>query len=179
MAANREYEVNRHEESMTISKPWTPPPVEDTPLGRAVIESAAHSKEVAKKVESIVRLVAGLNQTLVRDVLPAWFKQVDEDQKIAKESFDHAARQLRWAIVAVVVSAVVTVLATWWQISVTRDIDGENAEQQKRTEQILHDQLAHQQMLFEQQARDAAALREVITALKTIDRQAEPKRPPK
>lgn len=166
ITATQELNDNYHEELRIHSRQWMPPPVEDTPLGRAVLESAAHSEEVASKVESLVGLVAGLNQTLVKDVLPAWFRQVETDQQAAKVSFDHAAKQLRWAIIAVFVSAVVTIIATWWQIYVTREIDHENAEQQKRVEDILREQLVQQQKLIGQQAQDAAAMRASIADLK-------------
>lgn len=167
----------RHHEALPIhSRPWIPPPIEDTPLGRAVLESAAHSEEVASKVESLVGLVAGLNRTLVMDVIPAWTDQVKRDQQTAKDSFDHAAKQLKWAIVAVFVSAVVAILATWWQIDVTREIDRENSEQQRRIEEIMREQLAKQQNLIDQQAQDAAAMRAAITAVKSTEKPVVPKK---
>lgn len=175
-AATQPFNSDAHEVLMTSGEPWMPPPFEDTPLGRAVFENTAHSKEVTKKVETLVGLVAGLNQTLVSDVLPAWFRQVEEDQKNAKVTFSHAAKQIQWAIVAVVVSTIVTVLATWWQVRVTMEVDRENAEQQKRTEGVLREQLAKQQQLIDQQAQDAAGMRAAITALKSTDRQADPQK---
>jgi len=143
-----------------------PPQVEETPMGRATLESAANSRQVAKKMDDLVVVVAGLNQTLVKDVLPAWFKKIDEDQKEAKSAFDQAAHGLRWTKWAVIASVFVTIAATWWQVDVATSIDHENSEQQKRSEDLLRQQLETQKKLIEQQAKDAAAMREVVLTLK-------------
>lgn len=156
------------ESPLTIKLPplSMPPNPEETLLGRAALESAENSRNVAQKMDALVDILSGLNQTVIRDVLPAWFKQVDAGQESAKSKFIQAGKALSWTKWAVKASAVVTAAATWWQVTVAKDIDRENAEQQKRTEVLLRDQLSAQQKLFEQQTRDAAALREAIGGLK-------------
>lgn len=139
---------------------------EETPMGRATLESVENSRQVAKKMDDLVFVVGGLNQTLVQDVLPAWFNKIKEDQTSAKGAFEQAARGLWWTKWAVIASVFVTIVATWWQVDVARSIDRENTEQQKRAEAVLREQLAAQQKLIEQQAKDAAAMREVVTAMK-------------
>jgi hypothetical protein len=42
-------------------------------------------------MDDLVVVVAGLNQTLVQEVLPAWFNKIAEDQEAAKGAFDQAA----------------------------------------------------------------------------------------
>lgn len=145
-----------------------PPRPEDTRLGRATLESAENSREVAQKMEALVDLIAGLNQTMVKDVLPAWGKQVEANQKGAKDAFDQTANGLWWTKWAVIASVVVAVLTTWWQVSVAKEIDRDNTEQQRRLELVLDKQLVAQQRLIEQQTRDAAAMREAIATLKSM-----------
>ncbi|SFL94532.1 hypothetical protein [Nitrosomonas communis] len=147
---------------------------DETPLGRASLESAKNSREVAQKMDDLVVVVAGINQTLVQDVLPAWFKQIEEDQRSAKHTFDQAAKGLRWTKWAVIASVIVTILATWVQVEVARDID--NTEQQKQSEAILREQLAAQQKLIEQQIQDAVAMRETISVIKTPAEIVVPKK---
>lgn len=148
----------------TINMPpiYIPPRPEETPVGRAAIESAQNSREVAQKMDALAAVVGGLNQTLVTEVLPSWFRQVENDQKSAKDSFDHAASGLWWTKWAVIASVVVTILVTWWQVSVARDIDRENSAQQQKAEVLLREQLAVQKRLIEQQGRDAAQLRGLL-----------------
>lgn len=143
----------------------TPPRFEETPMGRATLESVENSRQVAEKMDALVVVVAGLNQTLVQDVLPAWFNKIEEDQNAAKGAFNQAARGLWWTKWAVIASVLVTIAATWWQVDVAKSIDRENSEQQKRAETVLREQLAAQQKLLEQQAKDAAAMREVVATL--------------
>lgn len=159
-----------------LLSPLLPPRPEDTLLGRATLESANNSREVAQKIDALVVVVTGLNQTVIKDVLPAWVMQVETDQKGAKNAFDQAANGLWWTKWAVITSVVVTVLATWWQVSVARDIDRENTAQQMRVEAVLDKQLAAQQKLNEQQARDAAVMREAIAALKPLASVTAPKK---
>jgi uncharacterized membrane protein len=153
-----------------------PPRFEETPMGRATLESVEISRSVAKKVDDLVVVVAGLNQTLVQDVLPAWFNKIKEDQTSAKGAFEQAARGLWWTKWAVIASVFVTIVATWWQVDVARSIDRENSEQQKRAEAVLREQLAAQQKLIEQQAKDAAAMREVVTAMKEAGPMSRPQK---
>jgi hypothetical protein len=153
----------------------TLPRPEDTLLGRATLESAENSREVAQKMDALVEIIAGLNQTMVKDVLPEWVKQVKSSQKDAKDSFDQAADGLKWTKWAVITSVVVTVLVTWWQVWVARDIDLENTQQQTRMEAILEKQLATQENLVKQLERDTAAMREEIAVLKSLA-AAQPKK---
>lgn len=156
--------------------PLLPPRPEDTLLGRATLESANNFREVAQKIDALVIVVTVLNQTVIKDVLPAWVKQVETDQEDTKNAFVQAANGLWWTKWAVITSVVVTVLATWWQVSVARDIDRENTAQQMRVEAVLDKQLTAQQLLIEQQARDAAVMREAIAALKPLASVAAPKK---
>lgn len=153
-----------------------PPLFEETPMGRATLESGENSRQVAKKMDDLVVVVVGLNQTLVQDVLPAWFKKIEEDQEAAKDAFDQAARGLWWTKWAVIASVFVTIMATWWQVDVAKSIDRENSEQQKRAENVLREQLAAQKKFIEQQAKDAAAMREVVATLKQQVFIAKPNR---
>lgn len=143
-----------------------PPRPEETPMGQATLESAENSRQVAEKMDALVVVVAGLNQTMVQDVLPAWFNKIADDQKAAKDALDQAARGLWWTKWAVIASVLVTIAATWWQVDIAKSIDRENSEQQKRAETVLREQLAVQQKLIEQQAKDAAAMRAIVATLK-------------
>ena len=149
---------------------------EETKLGRAALESAENSRETAQKMYALVDLITELNQTMVKDVLPAWGEQVKANQQGAKEAFDQAANGLWWTKWAVITSVVVTILTAWWQVSVTRGIDQENTQQQRRVEVLLDKQLVAQQKLIEQQTRDAAAMRETIASLKSLSLVAAPKK---
>ena len=147
-------------------KPIMPPRFEETPMGRATLESVENSRQVAEKMDALVVVVAGLNQTMVQDVLPAWFKKIAEDQEAAKGAFQQAARGLWWTKWAVIVSVLVTIAATWWQVDVAKSIDRESSEQQRRVETVLREQLSAQQKLIEQLSKDAAAMREVVATSK-------------
>lgn len=74
----RGFESQRTIDTLKIPMPLRP---EDSPLGRATLESAENSREVAQKMDALVNDVAGLNQTLIQHVLPEWFKKIEEDQK--------------------------------------------------------------------------------------------------
>lgn len=153
-----------------------PPRFEETPMGRATLESVENSRQVAEKMDDLVVVVAGLNQTLVQDVLPAWFNKIKEDQEAATSAIDQAARGLWWTKWAMIVSVIVTIAATWWQVDVAKNIDRENSVQQTRSEVILREQLAAQQKFLEQQAKDAEAMRDVVTILKQQVLIAKPNR---
>jgi len=175
---NAEKAISQIELSRTYDTPRLimPPRPEETPMGRATLESAENSRQVAEKMDALVVVVAGLNQTMIRDVLPAWFEKIEEDQKAAKKAFDQAARGLWWTKWAVIASVLVTILATLWQVDVARSIDRENSEQQKRAEAVLREQLAAQLRLIEKHAKDAAAMREVVATIRPAVPIAAPKK---
>ena len=136
-----------------ILAPRSVPRPEELPIGRATLENAANSRETLQKMNALVEVVAGLNEMMVKEVLPAWFKKVDDDQKGAKEAVAQAASSLWWTKWAVVASVVVTVVATGIQLWVSLAMDRDNGAQQQRVESILREQLAMQQKMLDQQAR--------------------------
>lgn len=146
----------------TIESPaiYIPPSFEETPLGRATHQTLESSREAVQKMDALVEVVAGLNQLVIKDVLPAWGQKIAEDQEGAKKAFDQAANGLKWTKRAVWASVLATVLATWWQVHVTQEIDRQNSEQQKRVEDLMRVQLEVLQKLLDQQARDAKMLAE-------------------
>lgn len=139
---------------------------EETKLGRATLESAQNSREVARQMVELVDLIAGLHQTMINDVLPAWAKRIQEEQEGAKDAMKQAAAGLWWTKWAVIASVLIAILTTWWQVSVATRIDNESTKQQKRLEELLEKQLSTQQKLIEQQIADNAAMREAITSIK-------------
>lgn len=153
-----------------------PPSPEETRLGRATLESAENSRQVVEKMDALVVVVAGLNQTMVQDVFPAWFNKLAEDQKAAEKAFSQAANGLWWTKWAVIASVLVTIMATWWQVDIAESIDRENSKQQIRAETVLREQLAAQQKLLEQQAKDAVAMREVIATMRDASPITKPKK---
>jgi len=162
--------------SSEISPDFSPPNPEDTVLGRATLEGAENSRETVRRMDALVEVVGGINQTLVKDVLPAWIDSAKSDQESAKQAFKQAGESLKWTRWAVIASVVATVLATWWQISVTHEIDRENSVAQRTSESLLREQLAAlrtnesllreqlvaQQKLTEQQSLEMRHLQELI-----------------
>ena len=150
------------DKTSSIQMPLRP---EDTRLGRAMIESAKNSQFVALKMDALVGVIGGLNETFVTEVLPSLIKKVEHDQKGAKQASDQAASSLRWTQLAILASFVVTLLATWWQVSVAREIDRQSSEQQQKSLDILREQLASQQKFIEQQAGESEKLRKLISSI--------------
>ena len=155
---------------------FTLPSPEETPLGRATLEGAENSRETVRRMDALVEVVGGLNQMIVKDVLPAWFAGAKSDQENAEQAFKTAGKSLKWTKWAVIASVVVSVFATWWQVTVTREIDQENSVAQRTSESLLREQLAAQRMnesllreqlvaqqkLAEQQSLEAKNLRQLI-----------------
>jgi hypothetical protein len=157
----------------TIASPGRPrtveslrmPSPEDSPIGRATLQTAEQTRLLAAKMDALVDVVGGLNQTLVTDVLPAWFKQVTADQKHAEETLKQAANGLFWTKWAVIASVVATLGTAAWQVHVAREVDRSTGALLERSEAVLKEQLRAQQILIEQQARDAEALRQALSRL--------------
>lgn len=151
--------------AIKFEKPLKPPRLEDTKVGRATLESAKHIEVVANEIGTVAKNIGNLNQVMVSEVFPQWFKQVKEGQESAKEEARKTSSSLRWTKWAVFASVVVTIVATWWQDRVARELDAGNTEHQKAVVELLNNQLAAQQRLIEQQDRDAAQLRDALSAL--------------
>ena len=139
-----------------------PPRPEDSALGRATLESAENSREAVQRMDALVAVIGGLNQTLVQDVLPAWFKKVEGDQHQAEKAFSQAGRSLWWTKWAVIASVVVALFGTGLQIYVALKLDHENSKTLRVTESLLRDQLSVQQKLAEQHAFEATHLRRLV-----------------
>lgn len=141
-------------ESIIETRPpriYEPPKFEETPLGKATLEGVRSTREVSQKMDALVEVVGGLNQTLITEVLPGWIKQVEQDQAAANKNIQHAAKGLTWTKWAVIVSVVVSILVTWWQIWVAREIDVGNSEQARKIEQLTAELLAAQKRMIELQ----------------------------
>ena len=158
--------VNRPDPARTLSvEQLRIPRPEDSPIGRATLQTAEQMGLLVEEMGKLADIVGGLNQTLVADVLPAWFAEVESGQQQAEVTLKQAAAGLRWTKWAVIASVVATLITAAWQVYVARDIDKGNGVLQERTEAVLKEQLKAQQALIEQQARDAEALRQTLSRL--------------
>lgn len=150
-------------------KPYIPPMPEETPIGKATIQSAQNLQVVAENIETLTDLMGGLHNSVVMEVLPQWFKEVEEGQKNTIEAAHQAARGIKWAQVAVYASIVgalfITGGFTWWQVAVARDIDEGNTKQQAAATELLRQQLAVQKQLIEKQAAEFRQLRDALADL--------------
>lgn len=145
------------------------PNIKDTPLGRATLEGVENTRKTAEKMDNLAVVVAELNQTLIKDVLPAWFKNVKEGQLGAEKAAKQAAKSLGWTKWAVIVSVAVTMLATFWQVDVSKTLDKDSSAQQARAEGVLREQLQSQRELIEHQKQTQQLLRDQIAELQMVN----------
>lgn len=161
-----------------INLPHIPRP-EDSPVGRAALKSAENSEHAVELMRELTQHMAGVQETLVREVLPQWIAQVEREQEEAKADSAEAARNtanaaasLRWAKWGIAASIAVSVLATGWQVQVAREIDTGNTEQMQRAERLLQEQLAAQRRALEQQRAESQQLLEVLR--KSLEQRMQP-----
>lgn len=128
------------------------PKQEETPVGKAALESAESARITAQKVDALAEAVGEINSVIVHQVLPQWFKHVQETQKSSQHSIEQAASSLWWTKWAVIISVVVSVVTASWQVYVTRSVDKENTAVQLRIEEVLKRQLETQLLLNVQQS---------------------------
>jgi hypothetical protein len=152
---------------------------EDSPLGRAALRNADNSEQTVELMRELTKHMAGVQETLVREVLPQWIAQVMREQDKANADSAQAARNtanaaasLRWAKWAIAASIVVTVAATWWQVQVAREIDSSNTKQLQRAEELLQEQLAAQRQAAEQRRAESQHLIEVVG--KALEQRKQP-----
>lgn len=152
---------------------------EDSPLGRAALKNAENSEQAVALMRELTQRMAGVQETLVREVLPQWIAQVEREQVSTKAGIAEAAKNtanaaasLRWAKWGIAFSIAVAVGATWWQVRVARQIDGGNTEQLHRAERLLQEQLAAQRQALEQQRAESQKLFDVLQ--KGLERRERP-----
>lgn len=156
-----DFNVGRPSSAHQPFLPYITPP-EETVLGKATIESAENSRDTNMRINALLEIVSGLHQTLVVNILPGWIKKAESDQINATESFNQAKKSLNWTKWTIIASAVISLAATWWQISASQSIDEGNSTAQKVTENLLREQLALQQKLFEQQAKETMQFKQLL-----------------
>ncbi len=171
--------------AMNLREIPRPPRPEESPIGIAALETAQHTEEIARLMAVLADATTGLNQTVVAEILPAWFAQVKSDQSQSEKSIQHAtqsltyaAQSLTWAKWAVAASVAATIIGTLWQVYVAREIDSNNTTEQKNVEikmsarhaeakLLLEQQLEAQKNLLEQQGKEAELLRDAIRSMKS------------
>jgi len=156
-----DYTLGRSSSDFQAFVPHITPP-EETVLGRATLESAQNTRNTNMHINALLDIVSGLHQTIVVDILPGWIQKAETDQVNAKESFDQAKKSLNWTKWTIIISAIISLAATWWQISVSQSIDEGNSTSQKITENLLREQLVVQQQLSEQHAKETIQLRQLL-----------------
>lgn len=148
---------------------------EDTTLGRASLKNAENSELAVKLMTEMTQSIGSLQETMIERVLPEWFADVRRRQDEAKASSDaavveskRAATNLGLTAIAIVVSIVVTALATIWQVRVAKDIDAGNTEQMKGLQEALdvQKQFMEAQLGLQKQALDQQRLQ--IEELKAL-----------
>lgn len=152
---------------------------EDSPLGRAALKNAENSEQTVELMRELTRHMAGLQLTLVSEVLPQWTAQVEREQHKANadsaeaaKNTANAAASLWWTKWGIGLSIVVTLIATGWQVKVAQDIDTGNTEQLQRAEKLLQEQLAAQRQAIEQQRIESQQLLDVIQ--KALEQRKQP-----
>ncbi|WP_158683830.1 hypothetical protein [Pseudomonas sp. LH1G9] len=153
-----DYTLGRLGSAHKTFEPYITSP-EETVLGRATLESVENSRDTNIRINALLEIVSGLNQTIVADILPGWIQKAKDDQNHANKSFDQAKRSLNWTKWTVILSAIISFAATWWQISASQSIDDGNSTSQKITENLLREQLSVQRKLSEQQTKETAQLK--------------------
>jgi hypothetical protein len=124
----------------------------------AVEESAKQLREVAGLTGQMAAQIGSLAELVVTKVLPEWYKNLQDNSKTA-------AKNIRIAVVAIIISSIVSVGVTGWQVWVARDYKFENDQQQDRIEKLMRDQLAEMQATNKRLAEDAAQLRGTLERL--------------
>jgi hypothetical protein len=163
---------------------------EQSPLARAALQSAENSERSVELMGQMTQCIASVQETLVNEVLPQWFKdtQLRQDEAIASgkkaaQEARHASITLTWTIVGIVVSILITAGATAWQVLVAKEIDEGNSKQMDKLEAALKEQksvLSKQKELQDQaleqqrlQLVELQALRQRLEAQKPTTAQAK------
>jgi hypothetical protein len=132
---------------------------EETSHGRITIaaeDSAAQLREVAGSVGDMAEKLTGLHAVFLTEVIPEWQSNIEDN--------------LKWAKRTLVVSILVTVLMTAWQVWIAHDYKLENDKQQVDSISLMRDQLKSSNDLSKRLTNDSRQMREELVRLrKSLD----------
>lgn len=131
-----------------------PPRFEETAAGRTAARAASASEESARQLTEVAGLMgtmadgmASLQTVFLSEVLPKWFRDLEEGGDATRTTLRQAESSLEWAKWALVASVVVSLMMTGWQIWLAREYKLENDAQQDRSELLMQQQLTALQEL--------------------------------
>lgn len=158
---------------------YFPPPIElpdfeTLPIGRA----AKATEEMARQITEVAGLlgemgarIGELSTTIVGTAVPEWMKNLEGDRESTRKTLDQARNSLRWTKWAVIVSVLVTMLMTGWQVWLAREYKLDNDRQQNAIESLLRGQLEVAQQFRKQAAEDADKARALFDSLATTQKE--------
>jgi hypothetical protein len=100
--------------------------------------------------------MAALQTVFLSEVLPEWFRNLEDGARATNTTLRQAESSLFWAKWALVASVVLSVLMTGWQVWLAREYKLENDKQQESSELLMRQQLAAVRELNVQLTRKAA-----------------------
>lgn len=162
-----------------------PPAFEETAAGRAASrvanageESARQLGEVAGLVGQMAERMAELQEVVVTDVLPQWYKNLQDSSDATKTTLKQAERNLVWAKWALIASVVVTILVTLLQLWVAHDYESENDAHQKALVSLIQQQLEATQTLNERLTATSIEVKEQLARLNQAGANPQASQPP-
>ena len=136
---------------------------EDSAAGRTAARSASASEESARQLAEVAGLMAKMGEQMaalqtvfLSEVLPEWFRNLEDGARATNTTLRQAESSLFWAKWALVASVVLSVLMTGWQVWLAREYKLENDKQQESSELLMRQQLAAVRELNVQLTRKAA-----------------------
>lgn len=136
---------------------------EDSAAGRTAARSASASEESARQLTEVAGLMAKMGEQMaalqtvfLSEVLPEWFRNLEDGARATNTTLRQAESSLSWAKWALVASVVLSVLMTGWQVWLAREYKLENDKQQESSELLMRQQLAAIRELNIQLTRKAA-----------------------
>jgi cell division protein FtsB len=157
------------EPAQVITPPVLPDP-SSFPMVRtakAVEESAKQLQQVAALAARMTESVGSLTSTVVTKVLPEWFKSLKESADASRVTVDQAERNIKIATRAIIISILVSVGLTGWQLWVARVYKKDNDKQQDRVEDVLREQLKELKATNERLAADSLQMRKALERLES------------
>lgn len=127
---------------------FRPPRFEETAPGRAAARAVTASEESARQLTEVAGLMgtmaeqmAALQTVFLSEVLPEWFRNLEDGGKATTTTLRQAEKSLFWAKWALIASVFVSVAMTGWQVWLAREYKVENDKQQETSETLMRQQL--------------------------------------